>query len=267
MAQRTMTALYDRYSDAAEAVCRLEAAGIPQAAISIVAKNGERTSASLGAAGGGSGVDALEGAGTGATIGTVLGGGAGLLAGLGLLAVPGLGPVVAAGWVLAGLTGAGLGAAAGGLVGTLAGVGVHGRDAEAYAEGVRRGGTLVTVRAGDGAADLAMGVLEELSPVDLDERAQGWGREGWRGSEPASRAPAAEVAEPILPATHEIGSTAIGAAASTATGLGTASFASAEAQVSGDGPAGTIPGADAIPGEASDRTRRRVRSYSADDRL
>lgn len=268
MAQRTITALYDGYADAAEAVRRLEASGVPHDDISIVAKNdGAPPSGSVGSSDGGSGLDALDGASAGATIGTVLGGGAGLLAGLGLLAVPGLGPVVAAGWVVAALTGAGIGAAAGGLVGTLAGVGVHGHDAEAYAEGVRRGGTLVTVRASDGQGDRAMEILEEQNPVDLDERVQSWGREGWQSSQ-ARQAPTAEVAAPMLPATNEIGSTAIGAAASTATGLGTRGVGPAEGpEPEADwAQAGTLRGTDATLGGAPDRARPRVRSYSAGDR-
>src|SRR6185437_13482826 len=95
---------------------------------------------------------AASGAGTGATTGAVLGGGAGLLAGLGMLAIPGVGPVVAAGWLVATLAGAGagaaVGAAAGGLVGSLTAAGVPEREAHVYAEGVRRGSSLVTVRAG-----------------------------------------------------------------------------------------------------------------------
>ena len=81
---------------------------------------------------------------TGASLGTVLGGGAGLLAGLGMLAIPGLGPVVAAGWLASTLVGAGVGAAAGGVVGALTDAGVSHEDAHAYAEGINRGGTLVT---------------------------------------------------------------------------------------------------------------------------
>ena len=57
-----------------------------------------------------------------------------------MLAIPGLGPVVAAGWLASTLVGAGIGAAAGGLTGSLTDVGVSHEDAYAYAEGVRRGG-------------------------------------------------------------------------------------------------------------------------------
>jgi hypothetical protein len=74
-----------------------------------------------------------------------------LLAGLGLLA-PGLGPVVAAGWLAATAVCAAAGAATGGIVGALTEAGVSKEDAPLYAEGVRRGGTLVSARAPDAGA-------------------------------------------------------------------------------------------------------------------
>lgn len=122
---------------------------------------------------------ATTGAGTGATLGTVLGGGAGLLAGLGMLAIPGVGPVVAAGWLIATLTGAGVGAAGGGLLGSLTGAGVHEDHAHVYAEGVRRGGTLVTVRAEDSQRAMIEQVLARYSPVDPDARGAEYRSSGW----------------------------------------------------------------------------------------
>ncbi|MEH3144257.1 MAG: hypothetical protein PGN34_02660 [Methylobacterium frigidaeris] len=227
MATRTLSALYDSYDDAAAAVRKVEAAGVPHADISIVAQNeGDRYSGHVGGSdAGGSDVGktgetaekAGDGAGAGATIGTVLGGGAGLLTGLGLLAIPGVGPVVAAGWLVATAAGAGIGAAAGGLVGSLTGAGLSEEEAHGYAEGLRRGGTLVTVRADDAKADQVMGILKEHGSVDMDERARGWRSEGWtgRGSETGS------LSNPAPVAGGEVGSTAVGAAGSTTTGLNT----------------------------------------------
>ena len=63
------------------------------------------------------------------------------------MAIPGIGPLVAAGWLATTLAGAGAGAVAGGLVGALTGAGVSREEAEVYEEGVRRGHTLVSVRA------------------------------------------------------------------------------------------------------------------------
>jgi uncharacterized membrane protein len=78
--------------------------------------------------------------------GAALGGAAGLLAGLGAIVIPGLGPVVAAGWLAGALGGVVVGGAAGGVIGALMEAGVSDNDAAQYAEGVKRGGTLVTIR-------------------------------------------------------------------------------------------------------------------------
>ncbi|GJD52494.1 hypothetical protein OPKNFCMD_5260 [Methylobacterium crusticola] len=178
MTTRTLTAIYDRYEDAADAVTKLEAAGVPHQDISLVSNKQDPATGTHADAG----EHAASGAGTGATLGSVLGGGAGLLTGLGLMAIPGVGPVVAAGWLVATLTGAGIGAAAGGLTGSLTGAGLSETDAHAYAEGVRRGGTLLTVRTDEVRSEQVSGILEQHGAVDLDERQQGWKQEGWTGS-------------------------------------------------------------------------------------
>src|SRR5215207_4618317 len=189
--QRTITAMFDRYQDALEAVRRLEAAGVAQSDISIVSNDPAHRSQDDATAPGATTArtdtddDTGTGAGTGASLGTLLGGGAGLLAGLGMLAIPGLGPVVAAGWLASTLVGAGAGAAAGaasgGLLGALTGAGVDERDAHTYAEGVRRGGTLVTVRADQSMADRVIDILDDEGTVNLDEREASWRQEGWTG--------------------------------------------------------------------------------------
>lgn len=81
-----------------------------------------------------------------AGIGAALGGAAGLLAGLGAFVLPGIGAVVAAGWLASALAGAVAGGAAGGVVGALIEAGISENDAAGYAEGVRHGGTLLTIR-------------------------------------------------------------------------------------------------------------------------
>lgn len=169
MAMRTATALYHSYASAADAVSRLEAAGISHDDISIVSNDEENRGK----------YSDHPGTGAGASLGTVVGGGAGLLAGLGMLAIPGLGPVVAAGWLASTLLGAGVGAAAGGLVGSLTDAGISHEDADAYAEGVRRGGTLVTVRADDSVLARAAGIMDVDGATDLNERRTAWSRDGW----------------------------------------------------------------------------------------
>ena len=208
MAARAITALFDDYDAAARAVDKLEAEGIPHSDISIVASDpdnrlsGRTAQPGIPAPAAGTPAraeesDAADGAGTGATLGTVLGGGAGLLAGLGLLAIPGVGPVVAAGWLVATVTGAGVGAAAGGLIGGLTGAGLSEHEAETYAEGVRRGGTLVTARVADDMADRALTILDKHGSIDLDERAQGWRAQGWTGAAEAEPPRTADHAEPV----------------------------------------------------------------------
>ncbi|HVX73863.1 MAG: hypothetical protein ACTHKD_08730 [Devosia sp.] len=174
---RTITALFDTYEHAASAVRAVRDAGIDSADISLVANN---VAGDIDAD-----VDAEEGAAAGAGVGAVAGGGAGLLAGLGALAVPGIGPVIAGGWLLAttvgALAGAAVGGAAGGLLGALANAGVPEEEAHVYAEGVRRGGTLVSVRAADDRADSIAAILRHADGVDIDARKANYIAEGWRG--------------------------------------------------------------------------------------
>jgi hypothetical protein len=195
-----ITRLFDTYEHASLAVTELEQNGIPHDSISLVANNADDRHASAVPMHDASTHDAsthdtaANGAGTGATLGTVLGGGAGLLAGLGMLAIPGVGPVVAAGWLIATAVGAGVGAAGGGLLGALVGAGVSETDAHVYAEGVRRGGTLVTVKVADGQAATAERVLDTHSPVDTAARGDSYRAEGWSRFDedaPAYRAGAA----------------------------------------------------------------------------
>lgn len=177
---RIVSRLFDSYEDASAALRDLEAAGIPHDNISIVANNSDdRHTGSLSSASTDMPAAAADNAGTGATVGTVLGGGAGLLAGLGMLAIPGVGPVVAAGWLIAMATGAGVGAASGGLLGSLVGAGVDEVDAHVYAEGVRRGGTLLTVRVEDEQGPTVEQVLSKHTAVDTMSRGAEYRAEGW----------------------------------------------------------------------------------------
>lgn len=184
----TISRLYDNYADAERAVTRLESAGVPHSDISIVANNSDNWYGSR------SGKvdrdrdgvdDRAEGAGTGAGIGAGLGGAAGLLAGLGLLAIPGLGPVVAAGWLASTAVGAAAGAATGGIIGALTEAGVSREDASRYAEGVRRGGTLVTARVPDQDRARLDALLNERA-VNLQERSAAWQKSGWTDFDAAS---------------------------------------------------------------------------------
>ena len=203
MASRIIARLFDSYADAAAAVRDLEAAGFMRDDISLVARGAEEgtTTTTDDTTPASSDTGAASGGGTGATIGTLVGGGAGLLAGIGALAIPGLGPVVAAGWLVAALTGAGVGAAAGGLLGALTQAGIGEEQAEVYAEGVRRGGNLVTVRTEESRASEVKAVMLRHNGQDTDVRSGRWSDSGWTrhdaaadpasglGTEPASAPP------------------------------------------------------------------------------
>ena len=88
---------------------------------------------------------APEGSAAGATVGGVVGGTLGVLAGVGALAIPGIGPLIAAGPLVAGLAGLGAGGAVGGLVGALVGMGVPEYEAKRYEGRVKGGGTLLSI--------------------------------------------------------------------------------------------------------------------------
>jgi hypothetical protein len=183
----TISRLYDRYADAERAVTALETAGIPHSDISIVANNSDDWYNSGKKDRDNDGVDdRAESAGKGAGIGAGLGGAAGLLAGLGLLAIPGLGPVVAAGSLASTAVGAAAGAATGGIIGALTEAGVSEEDAHTYAEGVRRGGTLVTARVPDSDRTRFDAILDQSS-VDIRNRRATWEKSGWQRFDPQSK--------------------------------------------------------------------------------
>ena len=181
---KTVIGLFDSFNQAESAVADLVRAGIGRERVSVVASEHTRTGlpdadvvterASDNAAEG-----AAEGAGVGATTGALVGGTAGLLAGLGTLAIPGFGPILAAGPIVAFLTGAGIGAGvgavAGGLIGALINAGVPAEQARIYEESVRRGGALVSVDAEDDTADLVADILDRHGAVDLEERGRTMG--------------------------------------------------------------------------------------------
>ena len=169
---RSITGLYDTYEHAAAAVRLLKDAGIPSSDISIVANNAD---GKIGEVHEGTETNAATGAG----VGVATGAGVGLLAGLGALAIPGIGPVVAAGWLLSTAVGAAIGAASGGILGALMKAGVTEEDAHVYAEGIRRGGSLVTARVDDARANSAEAILRSSNGVDIGARRKDYAKEGW----------------------------------------------------------------------------------------
>ena len=109
-----------------------------------------------------------EGAMTGASTGGVLGGALGWLVGIGALAIPGLGPFIAAGPLLAALSGAAMGAAAGGLAGGLVGLGIPEFEAKRYEGRVREGGSLIAEHCeSSDEATRAKDIFEECGATDI----------------------------------------------------------------------------------------------------
>ena len=100
------------------------------------------------------------------------------------LAIPGIGAILAAGPIAAALVGAGAGAVAGGLIGGLVDLGVPETHAEYYAEAVRRGGALVTVRTDASRTDEAEKIMRENGAIDIDDRVARWRSTGWKGYNP-----------------------------------------------------------------------------------
>jgi uncharacterized protein (TIGR02271 family) len=178
---KTVIGLMDNIGEAQSVVKDLVASGIDRNDIGFMAnqKHAVPESAQLNE---GEGSRAASGALTGAGTGAALGGVAGLALALAPLAIPGIGPILAAGPIAAALTGAGIGAVAGGLIGGLTNLGVPEEEAHYYAEGVRRGGILVTVAAeSDAQAETAVTVMQRHGAVDIDQRATEWKKQGWKG--------------------------------------------------------------------------------------
>jgi len=111
---------------------------------------------------------APEGAATGAGSGAVLGGGLGLLLGIGALAIPGLGPFIAAVPIMAALAGAGAGAAVGGIAGALIGMGIPEYEAKRYEGKIKDGNILMSVHTRDGMQrDRAKEIFQAAGAEDI----------------------------------------------------------------------------------------------------
>jgi hypothetical protein len=109
-----------------------------------------------------------------------------------MIAIPGIGPLVAAGVLATTLAGAAAGGVVGGLLGALTNAGVSEEDAHVYAEGVRRGDTLVTVQVDETRAAQAKSILDSFHPLDTRARRRAFEAEGWSQYDPASKGYTAE---------------------------------------------------------------------------
>jgi hypothetical protein len=179
---RTVVAMFHSIADARRAFDELQKETFSADEVSFIANKSSASGLEDSAAeNGDAGLHHGKEIGSDAGIGAAVGGVGGLLLSLAGLAVPGIGPVLAAGPIIAALGGAGLGAAAGGLIGALAEKGVPEEMAAHYMEGVRRGDVLIIVQASGERADRAAEILDRNGAVDIDDRVTEWRRRGWSG--------------------------------------------------------------------------------------
>lgn len=179
---RTVSRLFDDHAEAVAAVRDLEAAGFGHKDISLI--SGERAAREHRSFDPEhpDNVHASQGLGAGAAIGAGVGGGASLIAGLGLLAIPGMGPVLGAGFLVSALAGAAAGAMTGGMIGALQDdAGLSESEAHTVAETVRRGGSVVSVKAPDDRRFHAEEILIRHGGVDEPTRRQAFTDNGWSG--------------------------------------------------------------------------------------
>lgn len=174
----TIVCVFDSTAEAQKAIQDLVKAGVPKEEISLLSNDSKGEYASLL-----KDPDATKkttgSVGANVAGGAAIGGLGGLLLGLGALAVPGIGPVLAAGPIAAALGGAAVGAAGGGIVGVLKDSGVPDEDASFYTEHVRRGGTLVSIRTDRSMEDKINDVLVRHNAVPVDDRMEEFRRSGW----------------------------------------------------------------------------------------
>ena len=150
----TITRLYNSHAEAEAVVSALRSANVGERNISVLVSNADEwhrdnKPATYPDKDLDGRDDRGEAATAGAGVGAAVGGTLGALTGLGIMAIPGVGPVVAAGWLVATLAGAVAGGVTGGAIGALTQVGATPEEAEVYAEALRRGGAVVSVKAED----------------------------------------------------------------------------------------------------------------------
>ena len=185
----TICRLYDSYADANRVVLALQAVGVPPSETSVISNNSDswykvnRTASLvplLKGDAGGEGSGKGEGAILGATIGATAATAASLVT---MLAIPGVGAVVGAGWLAAVLGSMAIGGVTGGLLGALTNAGIHEEDAQVFVEGVRRGGTLVAARVPQAELPRIEAMMNQ-SAVNLEERRDLYRKSGWQSFDP-----------------------------------------------------------------------------------
>ena len=181
----TICRLYDSYPEANRVVVMLDAAGLPPSETSVISNNSDTWYSATKTAnvvpvrnyGASSKADGMvEGAAIGATAATA----ASLVT---MLAIPGVGAVVGAGWLAALLGSMAIGGVAGGLLGALTNAGISEEDAQVFVEGVRRGGTVVAARVPQSELPRIVPIMNQ-SAVNLQERSELYRKSGWQSFDP-----------------------------------------------------------------------------------
>ena len=185
MSEVTIVALYDRHENASQAIGDIIQAGALREKISLLANNlnGDHPTLTTNPSYAREELDtkdqAQPGVVTGAEFGVGVGGIFGVLLGTGAIVIPGIGPLIAAGTLATIAAGAATGGVIGGAIGMLTGHGISNADSHLYAEGLKRGGTLVTVVTDDSQFDAMREVFKRHGAVDIEKRAATWMAEGW----------------------------------------------------------------------------------------
>lgn len=161
-ATKTVIAVFRDYNEAEAVLHDLLQHGFQREDVSLIAADRSDGVSQAGD-------EATKAAGSAGT-GAAVGGMAGLVLGLAALAIPGIGPVIAAGPLAAAIGGLGIGAAAGGIIGGLTQLGVPHEHAASYEELVRKGGTVIAVRATGDMVDRAEGLFERHGAEDINEQ-------------------------------------------------------------------------------------------------
>ena len=164
MSKTSVFGIVKSHSQAEQIVEDLQEAGFPASEISVLLpdKEGKHDIGHVKA------TKAPEGATAGAATGGVTGGVLGLLAGIGALAIPGVGPFIAAGPIMAALSGAAIGATTGGVVGGLVGMGMPEIEAKRYENKLRSGNYLIAVDVADGnQKDRAKEIFKNAGAEDI----------------------------------------------------------------------------------------------------
>ena len=185
----TVCRLYNSYTDANRVILMLEEAGVPPSETSAISNNSDawytpaRDANVIPSRKGDAGSHAdgkVEGAAIGAAIGATAATAASLVT---MLALPGVGAIVGAGWLAAVIGSMAIGGVTGGLLGVLTNAGISEEDAQVFVEGVRRGGTLVAARVPQPELPRIEAMMNQCA-VKLGERRELYRRAGWQSFDP-----------------------------------------------------------------------------------